>query len=342
MKLYPEEWKAFESFIIKESSSFPLLSQEQKSALLSRAAELKNWQQKHPLIHNSITVTVVLFNLGLLITIGFIVPSVFKISLFEQVLLTILYGHTAYGLTVFSLHELNGHNQGIKGEGKIAQFLDLLCKSACRLNHADPVFYKTQHYSHHQQVGTQEDKAFTNAISIKRFLISIIPFAVATPFCDYKIHTDDKWSKSKAISEILATSLLLGVAITLYLNQSWIHALIFVVLAPWSSFLFDRLRETSEHNFMPNTKGSEARSFGVTFWGLIVGGGPWGQCCHLMHHIAPTLPWYFQITLQKDFEKMLDEKQKRVFLRGGVVDYLKLWKEILKKQNLYFSKNSGL
>lgn len=336
MKLYPEEWQAFENFRLHEEASFPVLSSSQKDALIKKSITLKEWRQKNTVLHNLITSGVLFFNFTMLGFLGFILPNLVKITVIEQICISILYGLLSYGLTVFSLHEVNGHNQGFKGESKFIKALDFIAKNACRLSHADPVFYKTQHYSHHSVVGTQEDKAFTNAISLKRFLISIIPFAVATPFCDYKIHTDDKWTKSKAISEVLATSLLIAIAVNLWNSQSLLHSIIFVVFAPWASFLFDRLRETSEHNFMPNTKGNEARSFGLSFWGLIVGGGPWGQCCHLMHHIAPTLPWYCQIALHNEFEKLLSSEQKKVFLRGGLVEYPLLWKEILIKQRVYF------
>ena len=336
MKLYPEEWKAFISFQENESNHFPEITNQQKKTLLERAHVLKGWQKKNIRLHNIITASVLIFNLSMLAFLGLVLPTLVQISFLQQAFISLLYGLIAYGLSVYSLHELNGHNQGFIGNSKFIKLLDFFAKNACRISHADPVFYKTQHYSHHTYTGTEEDKAFTNAISFKRFLISIIPFAVATPFCDYKIHTSDEWSKSKAISEILSTILLLAITINLYFTQRWGHALIFVTVAPWSSFFFDRLRETSEHNFMPNSKGSEARSFGLSFWGLVVGGGPWGQCCHLMHHISPSLPWYLQITLQRDFEKMLTSKQKSVYLSGGFFNYILLWRDIIKKQHRYF------
>ena len=55
------------------------------------------------------------------------------------------------------------------------------------------------------------------------------------------------------------------------------HALL---IAPHFGFYLDRLRQFTEHNLMPLDNRSGARSFGIGFWGLFMGGGPWGQPCH--------------------------------------------------------------
>ncbi len=339
MKLYDEEWKAFQAYQEAEGSEFPTLTQKQKDDLLAYSRELKDWQRENPTVHNLLTLAVVLVNVSLIAVLGFVVPAAVDLGPLAQVFLSVAYGLAAYGLTVYSLHELNGHNQGFRGRGALVRAGNFVALNLCRIFHADPEFYKTQHYSHHSLVATREDRAFTNAISLRRFLVSIIPFSVATPFCDYKIHTSDEWSRSKAASELVSLGLLLSICANLYVHQGPANVLIFAAVAPWASFFFDRLRETSEHNFMPGQRGNEARSFGLTFWGLVVGGGPWGQCCHLAHHLAPSLPWYLQLRLQRRLERTLDERQKKVFLRGGFVDYLVLWKEIFSKQKIYFSQS---
>ncbi len=336
MKLYDEEWKAFQAFKAEEESAFPFITDTQKHQLLAKAAELKSWQGENPHLHNLLTLFVVIFNLAALFFFGYYFPIHFQLSLIAEFFIGLVFGLLMYGMTVYSLHEVNAHNQGFRGKSLFINLGNFIVFNLCRLNYADPIFYKTQHYSHHSVVGTKEDKAFTNAISLKRFLISIIPFCVATPMCDYKIHTSDEWSKSKAVSEILSTIFLISIVLVTWKYQSGVHALIFLVMAPWSSFFFDRLRETSEHNFMPDKKGNEARSFGMSFWGMIIGGGPWGQSCHLAHHLAPALPWYLQLKLHQSLELHLDEKQKKVFLRGGFFDYPKLWIEIIQKQKKYF------
>ena len=41
-------------------------------------------------------------------------------------------------------------------------------------------------------------------------------------------------------------------------------------------FYLDRLRQFTEHNLMPLDNLNGSRSFGFGFWGMLVGGGPWG------------------------------------------------------------------
>ncbi len=50
---------------------------------------------------------------------------------------------------------------------------------------------------------------------------------------------------------------------------------------------------------MPLDNANGSRSFGLGFWGLLVGGGPWGSPCHWEHHLVPSLPWYQQLILHR-------------------------------------------
>jgi fatty acid desaturase len=82
---------------------------------------------------------------------------------------------------------------------------------------------------------------------------------------------------------------------------------------------------------MPLDNREGARSFGVGFWGLLIGGGPWGQPCHWVHHLVASVPWYQQIRLHFYIQGLLTETQKRQFLLQPVVGYpkllLRLWTE---------------
>ncbi len=67
------------------------------------------------------------------------------------------------------------------------------------------------------------------------------------------------------------------------------------VFLPHVGFYLDRVRQFTEHNLMPLDNPNGSRSFGIGFWGLLVGGGPWGSPCHWEHHLVPSLPWYQQL-----------------------------------------------
>jgi fatty acid desaturase len=83
-----------------------------------------------------------------------------------------------------------------------------------------------------------------------------------------------------------------------------------LVFVPHVGFLLDRLRQFTEHNLMPLDNRNGARSFGTGFWGLLVGGGPWGQPCHWEHHLVPSLPWYQQILLHQHVRRILTPRQR--------------------------------
>jgi len=105
----------------------------------------------------------------------------------------------------------------------------------------------------------------------------------------------------------------------------------FGLFLPHVGFFLDRLRQFSEHNLMPLDNREGARSFGVGFWGLLIGGGPWGRPCHWVHHLVASVPWYQQIRLHFYIKGLLTETQKRQFLLQPVVGYpkllLRLWTE---------------
>ena len=90
---------------------------------------------------------------------------------------------------------------------------------------------------------------------------------------------------------------------------------------PHIGFYVDRMRQFTEHNLMPLENNSGARSLGVGFWGLLVGGGPWGQPCHLAHHMVASIPWYQQIMLHRYIVGLLTETQRKQFLLSLSSDF---------------------
>ena len=72
-----------------------------------------------------------------------------------------------------------------------------------------------------------------------------------------------------------------------------------LVFLPHVGFYLDRLRQFTEHNLMPLDNKNGSRSFGLGFWGMLVGGGPWGTPCHWVHHLVASIPWYQQLMLHR-------------------------------------------
>jgi fatty acid desaturase len=207
-----------------------------------------------------------------------------------------------------------------------------MANNVCRLFFADPEFYKSRHVFHHSRFGTSEDGAFTNFVLPRRFLLCLLPLAGILPFNDYKIHAGEKFTRSRIISELLSFANLLGFAAAMtVLYGFWFAAFVLVLGGPWVAFVLDRLRETTEHNLMPTHFKNGARSFGPGFWGFLVGGGPWGQPCHLMHHLAPSLPWYMQLGMHLEVKALMTSEQRRAFMVRPVFGYPLLVAHVLRQ-----------
>jgi fatty acid desaturase len=102
-------------------------------------------------------------------------------------------------------------------------------------------------------------------------------------------------------------------------------------MLPHVGFLCDRVRQFTEHNLMPLDNKNGSRSFGWGFWGMLVGGGPWGSPCHWEHHLVPSLPWYEQLVLHRHLARLLTPKQRQQFLLEPVVGFPKLWWKLVRE-----------
>jgi fatty acid desaturase len=221
-------------------------------------------------------------------------------------LISLILGWIGYSFVVYTLHEGAGH-----GLFKTIPWLRRLCFHLSRLKMADPYYYKSCHSKHHNHLGTDKDLAFTNVISRKRFIRSVLPGAGILFLNDYNIHQNPQYTKSRVISELIGG---LVIALEVYLLSIWINwtiaLLIVCIFVPWIGMVLDRLRETIEHRLMPNDTRHGSLELGLSFIGMIIGGGPWGQPFHFSHHYAPDLNWYQQLALHLFFKKILKEKQK--------------------------------
>jgi fatty acid desaturase len=108
------------------------------------------------------------------------------------------------------------------------------------------------------------------------------------------------------------------------------------------TFYLDRVRQFTEHNLMPLENRNGARSFGMGLWGNLIGGGPWGQPCHWVHHLAPGIPWYQQIVLHFYIKSLLTERQREQFMLAPFVGFPRLLWRVIRDANTFARSNPAL
>ncbi len=324
MKTYAAELEAARRMDAEHASRFPFFSDAQLAAIRGEARRLDQWVKQHVALHDALNTFVMASLLALDVMAILRLPILLAIA---------AHGYIMYGLTNMSLHEGAGHNGLIRGKGRLAALLRVAANNLCRLFFADPEFYRSRHVFHHAKFGTAEDGAFTNIVLPHRFLLCLLPLAGVMPFVDYKIHAGETYTKSRALSDASSVAYLGVLAAMIGVHEGdWQRSLFVLVLGgPWLAFVLDRLRETTEHQLMPTHAQNGARSFGPGLWGFLIGGGAWGQPCHLMHHLAPGLPWYMQLRLHGRVAGLMTEAQRRAFLLTPVVGYPMLLFRVLRQ-----------
>lgn len=307
------------------------LDDDQVRRLDERARAHRAWVLDHVGFHNAITVGVIG---GLLAAdvAGAVAVGRSSGSWTTVLVASLLHGFLTYSATIYTMHEGAGHGLLVLGRSRPARLGARLARSTCRLFFADPDHYARVHPTHHAQLATAGDLAYTHYVAPDRFVRSLLPMAGLLPFNDYVIHTDHSFSRSHL------RSLGLGVAyhgLLLWLMApalGWVRALlVLVVLAPWVAFTLDRVRETYDHLFTPDNRRWGARSLGTGLSGMVFGGGPWGQPCHLAHHWAPGLPWYMQLRLHRDFRRVLRPDQQAALLTPGPTSFVRTYAANLRR-----------
>jgi hypothetical protein len=238
-----------------------------------------------------------------------------------------------YSLVVYSLHEGAAHNAIFVGTGVLADAGRFIARNACRIGQSDPDYYAPCHMGHHSKFGTAHDPEFLNFVLPHRLWMSLLPFAAFINFTDFVAHRPPTHTRSRVISGI--------VSLAYHGIYGWFMAARFglavpvltIVLVPHLGFYLDRFRQFTEHNLMPLDSFTGARNLGVGFWGMLIGGGPWGQPCHLAHHMVPSVPWYQQIMLHRYIKRLLTERQRRQFLIAPVVGFPMLLLHIVRDAN---------
>lgn len=335
MKLYPEEWECALRF--QRSQHVPRLSEEQLREARESGKRYTQWSHGHPFLHNLLNslVFAALFiaDISLLVILApwLLGPAPTAAQwLLAFLIVSVVHGFLFYSVTIFSIHEGAAHDRIIQSVGPVSRFFALLANNASRVFYADPIYYRSRHTHHHKDFGTKDDGAFTNFVWPRRFFVSLLPFAGIANFNDYRIHSDTRFSKSQFLSLTIGNMYSLGVGWFMFERTGLLFAvLVLVVIGPWIAFLLDRLRETTEHNLMSLETENGARNLGLGFWGLLVGGGPWGQPCHLSHHLIPALPWYQQCRLHFKLRSMMTRDQRRYFCIQPVVGFPRLLLHVL-------------
>lgn len=331
MILHPEEFqRAVEYWKDKE---FPALSKEQYALITEHGKCMIRFYLRHPYLHHAINLGVfaVIFALDFLVLLrlGAYIDS----PLWAGLVVGLLHAYIMYTLSVFSLHEGAAHKLIVLRKGPLSRMLALIADNTGRITFAESDYYAKNHLSHHANFGTLKDDEFLNFIRAKRFYGVFWPYGSIFNFTDFKSQVGMAYTPSRFLSLFL--SLFYHAVLAGFMRQyySWAMIVIALVLVyPNFFFWLDRTRQYMEHNLMPLNVINGARDLGDGFWGMLVGGGPWGQPCHWTHHLVVGVPWYNQLRLHRFIrEKVLTPEQKKLFLLRPVVGFPRKLSVILRE-----------
>lgn len=322
------------------SHAFESLTEDQLRAIRARGRELFAWFKAHPHLHNTINLLTLTF---LLVADGAAIlllpriwltpgePGSLPAVLAAATVAGCVHSYLLYSLTVFSMHEGAAHNIVFVGKGALVRAAQAIANHAGRIGGGDPHAYAGTHMAHHAKFGTEDDAEFLNSVFFRRYVLTFLPLAAFVNFSDFIVHRAMTYTRSRVLSAALAT-LYQGTYAWLAYQAfgGWFVLVAFLVFTPHFGFYLDRVRQFTEHNLMPLDNANGSRSFGLGFWGMLVGGGPWGSPCHWEHHLVPSLPWYQQLILHRHVVSVLTPTQRRQFLITPVIGFPRLWWQIVR------------
>jgi hypothetical protein len=330
MKLHPPDHAAARLYADRALASFVPLTEPQRRTLRQQAQRHLAWTSAHPWLHNCVGVAVLLLLFGgdTFVLLG--LPAWLGTSLPSALLVGTLHGVLVLNIVTFSVHEGAAHDRIILGQGPVARGLRLLANNACRLFLADPVYYTESHYDHHRGLGTEQDGSFTHHVRPLRLLLACLPLAPLMSLSDYFPWRPQEWTPSRRLSYWLTHLHLIALLVPMVWLYGWLFTAVALLgIGSWLSFALDRVRESVEHVFLPLDRHNGTRELGLGFWGLLLGGGPWGQPCHAVHHLEPALAWYQQLALHLTLRRILTREQRRqVFLQPVVGFPRLLWQVV--------------
>ena len=341
MRVHLDELELARSYT--ESHGFESLSSEQVRLIMNRGRELHRWFKSHPAIHALISAGVICFIFAMDFFVLIRLPR-FIISSSQPSAATVIFAAVVagaahswlmYSLTIYSLHEGAAHNIIFPGAGPFSRGASFLATNMCRVASGEPTYYAVCHMAHHAKFGTEKDSEFLNFVLPARFWRMLLPLGTFLNHSDFVIHRPLAYTRGRLISGV--TAILYNGLYVYFVYRLFgpLFTIVMLLMLPHVGFYTDRLRQFTEHNLMPLDNKSGARSFGVGFWGLLIGGGPWGQPCHLAHHLVASIPWYQQIILHRYFVGLLTEQQREQFLLKPLTGYpLLLWR-VVREANLF-------
>jgi hypothetical protein len=237
-----------------------------------------------------------------------------------------------YSLAVYSMHEGAAHRLIYPPYGRVSGMFHRITANLCRVAASEPKQYSTHHMAHHAKFGSEEDAEFLNFVKPRRYWLTFLPLAFDFNYSDFIVHRPLALTRDRLLSALWAIPYN-----GLYVWYAWTHfgvlytVIAYAVMLPHFGFLMDRVRQFTEHNLMPLDNKNGSRSFGCGFWGILVGGGPWGSPCHWEHHLVPSLPWYQQLILHRYLVSLLTRAQRRQFLIEPVIGFPTLWWSLLQE-----------
>jgi fatty acid desaturase len=186
--------------------------------------------------------------------------------------------------------------------------------------------------SHHAHFGSTADGEFLNFVRPRRFWLALLPWGAFLPYSDFLAHRPENFTPSRIATTLLTLSFNGAYAFLVYLAfGGWFTVIAMAICFPHVGFYLDRLRQFTEHNLMPLDNKNGARSLGCGFWGLLIGGGPWGSPCHWEHHLVAGIPWYQQVMVHFTVVGLLTPRQKEQFLIEPVIGFPKLSWRLLRE-----------
>jgi hypothetical protein len=324
----------------EQTHDFERLTDAQMSAIMARGRTLFHWFKAHPWLHNSLNASMLALvfvadYLTLMELPGLLLPEgeghAWGRIVAASAVAGGLHSYLLYSLSSLGMHEAAAHGIVFVGHGRLARVAQTLAANLGRLAAGDPAHYAPTHMAHHAKFGTEDDAEFLNFVIPKRYFLTLLPLAAFINFTDFIIHRPPTYTRSRVLSAAIAT--VYNLAFVFFMQRTYglaFSLLTMFVFMPHVGFYLDRVRQFTEHNLMPLENRNGARSFGTGFWGLLVGGGPWGQPCHWAHHLVPSLPWYQQLMLHRYVVSLLTPRQRQQFLITPVIGFPRLWWRLIR------------
>jgi hypothetical protein len=324
---------------------FEGLTDDQMKLIMDRGRALHRWFRSHRAIHNLIGVLVLTFlfsaDYAILIRLPglFLTPGQehsFGLTLLAGCVVGSLHSYLMYSLGTYTLHEGAAHRAIFPPEGPLSRAGNWIAGNLSRLAASDPEHYKAHHMAHHARFGTEDDGELLNFVVPRRYWMTFFPLTALVNFSDFVINRPPTYTRGWLISAFLSTTYNSIYAWFMYWQFGGLFtALAMLVFLPHVGFFLDRARQFTEHNLMPLDNKNGSRSFGLGFWGMLLGGGPWGSPCHWEHHLVASIPWYQQLILHRHVVKLLTPRQRKQFLIEPFVGFPKLWWRLVREPNVF-------